>query len=92
MSERTVFTSLRPSEWEVVCRLRDVPGGPLREEVLDIVTGLLRFAAAPTCSRAQSDGVPCASVQASCDECRLVATYLARLRGMVQPVAVEGPA
>lgn len=92
MSDRTIFTSLRPSEWEMVCRLREVPRGPLQAEVLEVVSGLLRFAASPTCSRAQSDGVPCASAHTSCDECRLVAAQLARLRGMVLAAAIEEPA
>lgn len=92
MSDRTIFTSLRPFEWDVVRLLREVPRGALHAEVLEVVNGLLRFAAAPTCSRAQADGVPCASAHASCEECRLVAAQLARLRGMVLAAAIEEPA
>jgi hypothetical protein len=83
MSERTVVTAITPDEWDVVSRLRDIPEGRLRRQLMSLVAELVTFAAEPTCSEMQADGVPCPTVHASCDECQRIVACLARLRQLV---------
>lgn len=90
MNERTLSTTLTPEEWEVVCRLRDLPEGRLRRQLLDLLRELLRFAAEPGCSEMQADGVPCATAHTSCDECQRIVACLAQLRHLVGVPAAGG--
>jgi hypothetical protein len=90
MNERTVEVPLAPEEWEMVCRLRDVPPGRSRRELLALLRDLVTFAAAPGCSEMQADGVPCASVHASCDDCQRIASCLSRMRYLVGAPEVSG--
>ena len=57
-------------EWSLINELRDVPDDVARAELTARVLDLIRFAHDPLCPHAQADGVPCASVSASRDQCR----------------------
>lgn len=83
MNERTVIATVTPEEWGVICRLRDIPAGKLRRQLLRLLKELLTFAAEPRCSEMQADGVPCASASSSCDECQRIVACLAHLRRLV---------
>ncbi len=80
MKQRTVPMPLSDDEWEMVCLLRDVPGGRPRQQVLALLRELVAFVASPSCSQAQADGVPCPTAHSSCDECQRVASCLSRMR------------
>lgn len=80
MSEDT----LRPEERKLVDALRSMPDSPLRDRLLQLVSELLDFVAAPGCAELQADGAPCSSAQASCDECRKLTTLIDGLRTRLQ--------
>jgi hypothetical protein len=71
--------SLLPDERSLVWSLRDVPEGPLRDELLALFKEILADARNAHCAEAQADGVPCACLGASCAECERA---LSRFRGM----------
>lgn len=54
--------------------------GPARRSLLD---ELLLLAAEPGCAESQADGVPCASVHTSCDQCQKYRDLLAAVRRRV---------
>jgi hypothetical protein len=83
MNERAVMTPLTTEEWDIVCRLRDIPEGGLREQLLRLLLDLTGFAAAPACAEMQADGVPCASAGTCCDECQRIVACLAHLHRLV---------
>jgi hypothetical protein len=83
MSDAAVLVSVTPEEWEIVCRLRDVSPGRSRQGLLVLMRELMAFTAEPRCSQMQADGVPCASVHASCEDCQRVWACLGQLRQMV---------
>lgn len=72
--------TLTSDEWRRLTALRDVPEGPLREELLALIDGLLEFVCDPGCAEMQADGVPCASAKAACDGCEKARAVLGRLR------------
>jgi hypothetical protein len=49
--------------------LRDFPDDTARADLTAQIRDLIRFAHDPLCPRTQADGVPCASVDISCDQC-----------------------
>jgi len=63
----------------LVRRLREVPAGAARGELLELLDDLVDFARDPRCPEAQADGVPCLALGIACEECRQVAGVLARL-------------
>jgi hypothetical protein len=75
---------LRGEEERLVWALRRVPPSPLRAELLALVEELAEFVEDPGCPEAQADGVPCASAQASCEQCRRVAALVHGMRGTLR--------
>jgi hypothetical protein len=74
--------SLTPTEWRLVNALREVPESALRIRVNALVEGLIELAREPKCPEHMSDGVPCASVHANCDQCVQVTRMLEGLEAM----------
>jgi hypothetical protein len=74
--------SLSSSEWRLVTALREVPASALRTRVNALVEALVELAREPKCSEHMADGVPCASVHASCDQCDQVTRMLEGLEAM----------
>jgi hypothetical protein len=72
--------ALTPFERRLVLALRQVPQSPLRHLYTTLVAELTEFVAHPTCAEMQADGAPCASAEASCDECRRLESLLEGLR------------
>ena len=56
-------------EWSLINELRDIPDDVARADLTARILDLIRFAHDPLCPYAQADGVPCASVSASRDQC-----------------------
>jgi hypothetical protein len=76
----TAVETLSPEERRVLLALREIPESRLRELFTTLVSELTEFVASPTCAEMQSDGAPCTSVEASCDQCRKVEQLLEGLR------------
>jgi hypothetical protein len=76
--------SLRPEERRLVEALRSIPESPLRDRLMQLVSELADFVAAPGCAEMQADGAPCSSAQASCDECRKLTSLIEGLRTRLQ--------
>lgn len=72
--------SLSGEEWTLVNRLRGIPEGAERDELIALVSDLVEFVHDPHCAEAQADGVPCRSVQLDCAECQDVLQTLTTLR------------
>jgi hypothetical protein len=68
------------SEGPLLEALGGLPTGPLRDAIVALIRDLAAFVADPGCPERQADGVPCASAQAACDECRRVIGVLEDLR------------
>jgi hypothetical protein len=79
-----IFDNLRPEERKLVEALRSIPESPLRERLLQLVSELADFVAAPGCAELQADGAPCSSAQAACDECRKLLGLIEGLRSRLQ--------
>jgi hypothetical protein len=79
-----IFDNLRPEERKLVEALRSIPESPLRDRLLQLVSELADFVAAPGCAEMQADGAPCSSAQASCDECRKLTGMIEGLRTRLQ--------
>jgi len=71
-------------EWRLIARLREVPEGPLRSRLLELLDELVLFVREPRCPQVQGDGVPCAGIGVDCDECLHVSELLATLRARLQ--------
>ena len=71
---------LTPDERRLVLALREIPPSPLRDLYTTLVTELTDFVTSPTCAEMQGDGAPCASAEASCDQCRKLESLLEGLR------------
>jgi hypothetical protein len=56
-------------EWVLINELRDIPDDVARAGLTAQILDLIRFAHDPLCPHAQADGVPCTSVNVSCDQC-----------------------
>jgi len=67
---------LTPAEHKLIEALRGLPAGRVRERAEALLLQVLAFAASPTCSETQADGVPCPTPQNSCDQCREVEAIL----------------
>ena len=83
MSSETM-TSLSRVEQRLIFALRELPEGSLRELCSALVAELADLGSHPTCPEAQADGVPCASAETSCDECRKVEALVRELRARVR--------
>ncbi len=70
---------LSREEWDLVGRLREIPDGPVRSEVIELMNDIVDFVHDPTCREAQADGVPCLSVAIACEQCQQVVGVLAGL-------------
>jgi hypothetical protein len=79
-----IFDNLRPEERKLVEALRSIPESPLRDRLLQLVSELADFVAAPGCAEMQADGAPCSSAQAACDECRKLTGLIEGLRTRLQ--------
>jgi hypothetical protein len=71
--------SLAADEWELVWDLREVPSGPRKAALMQLLRDIVSFVADPGCAEAQADGVPCSSVSSECAQCRRVDACLALL-------------
>jgi hypothetical protein len=76
--------TLRPEERRLIEALRSIPESPLRDRLVQLVSELADFVAAPGCAEMQADGAPCNSAQAACDECRKLTGLLDGLRSRLQ--------
>ncbi len=76
--------SLTPEERRLLLALREIPESPLRDLFTTLVSELTAFVASPTCAEMQSDGAPCTSAEASCDQCRKLEILLEGLRTRLQ--------
>ncbi len=71
-------------EWRILSRMREVPEGPLRDRLLNLLEELVALVQEPRCSQVQADGVPCGAVDADCEECLKVTELLDTLHGSLQ--------
>lgn len=69
--------ALAADEWELVWDLREVPSGPRRAALMQLLRDIVSFVAQPGCAEAQADGVPCDTVTSECAQCRRVDACLA---------------
>lgn len=76
MDPNKTLVELDATEWKLVRTLRELPPGPLRDRAFALAGELAAFASDPRCNEVQGDGVPCASVHASCECCREVTGLL----------------
>jgi hypothetical protein len=70
---------LSGEEWRLIEALREIPAGEARDELLDLAQDLFDRVREPRCAESQGDGVPCATVDMACEDCRHVASVLALL-------------
>ena len=75
---------LSPAEQKLLLALRAIPPSRLRDLMTTLIGELAEFVAEPSCAEMQADGAPCATTDASCDECRKLTTILEGLRGRLQ--------
>jgi hypothetical protein len=75
---------LSPEERKLLLALREIPPSRLRDLMTTLIGELAEFVAEPSCAEMQADGAPCATTDASCDECRKLTTILEGLRGRLQ--------
>jgi hypothetical protein len=80
MSERVVTIAVTPEERRIISALRDLPASPLRDLLGQVMVDLVEFVREPSCPEMQADGVPCASPNADCEECRMLREVLETLR------------
>jgi hypothetical protein len=71
--------TLSGEEWRLIEGLREIPRGGARDELLGLVHDLFDLVREPRCAESQADGVPCATVDMACEDCRHVASVLALL-------------
>jgi hypothetical protein len=71
--------SVDQSEWELVWALRDVPAGPRKDILTQLLRDIVSFVGEPGCAESQADGVPCSSPSTDCAKCRRVDSCLALL-------------
>jgi hypothetical protein len=72
--------TLSLEEWRLVQTLRELPPSPLRDRLMLLLEELVEFVREPHCPEMQADGVPCASAQLACDQCRQLTGLLDALR------------
>ncbi len=82
MTQDLIPVSLTPAEYRLLMGLRDVPESSLKTRVKALIEALFRMAKEPRCPEHQSDGVPCQSVHANCDQCVEVTRMLDGLEAM----------
>jgi len=72
--------ALSEDERRLVLALREIPESPLRTLYTQLMSELTDFVSSPSCSEMQSDGAPCTSATASCDQCQKLEALLEGLR------------
>jgi hypothetical protein len=85
MNGQRITAYLGADEWRLIQALRELPESTLRARLWELLVELTDFVREPRCPEVQADGVPCASAQASCDQCAQVTDLLERLRGGLRP-------
>ena len=75
-----VHAVLAREEWRLVCALRDLSPGPLRDRLTALIDELVDFVGEPQCPEAQADGVPCETARMACDQCQQVMALFEMLR------------
>lgn len=70
---------LTDDELALIEHLRHIPRSTTRDELTGLVRDLIDFVRDPRCPESQGDGVPCASVEIACEDCRHVIAVLAAL-------------
>jgi hypothetical protein len=78
--------ALSPEERRLIVQLREVPLGPVRQQLVELLGDLVGFVRDPCCPEAQADGVPCLSLAIACDQCQMVAGTLAALHRRLRRV------
>ena len=71
---------LSVEERRLLWALRDIPPSPLRDALAALLAELVDLLREPGCAEMQADGVPCASAQAACEECRRLAAVIEDVR------------
>jgi hypothetical protein len=82
----STVAGLSGEEETLVTRLREIPDGVARSELVRLVRRLLDFVRDPRCPESQADGVPCACVSGDCEQCQQVAVVLRRLHQQLRQV------
>ena len=71
-------------EAKVLSQLREIPPGPIRDDLFELLADLVGFVRDPRCPEAQADGVPCLSGTVDCGQCMQVAGVLASLHSRLR--------
>lgn len=71
--------SVDQAEWDLLWALRDVPSGPRKDILMQLLRDIVSFVGEPGCAESQADGVPCSSPSTDCAQCRRVDSCLALL-------------
>jgi hypothetical protein len=79
MAQAPPTLTVSPAEQRMLTILRDMPEGPLRDRVQQLLGRLLDIARNPRCGGFQADGVPCGDPSADCDQCQEVSGLLDQL-------------
>jgi hypothetical protein len=77
-----VDAALTLEESALVNGLRDIPDGPVRDQLMALLLELVGYAGDPRCGRAQADGSPCLTVSCACEDCQQLRNVLAAMRGV----------
>jgi hypothetical protein len=91
MNGQKITAYLGADEWRLIRALRELPEGALRTRLWELLVELTDLVREPRCPEMQADGVPCANVHGSCDQCQQVTALLERLRDGVAPPGSEAP-
>ncbi len=79
MTQPHVEGAVTPEERRLLSRVREIPAGPVRDELVDLMEELVEFVRDPRCPEAQADGTPCQSTALACEQCQMTASVLASL-------------
>lgn len=71
-------------EQTLISRLREIPDGAARTELVALLQDLCEFVCDPHCAQAQADGVPCRTVALDCEQCQEVVQALSALHACVR--------
>jgi len=81
--------ALTAEEWALVCALREIPAGALRDTLAEVVHDLVERVCEPRCAEYQADGVSCAVLGVACERCQQVGGMLNELKAWLLPRVVS---